>query len=118
MDENRRFNVLEGQIAALHSLVASSFLTLNKKVDQIMADLTALQASVAAEDTVIASAETLLQGLSAALTAAGTDPAALAALKADIDNQTSALAAAVAANTPASTPPAPAPAPAPQQARK
>ena len=66
-----------------------------------MTAMTDLQASVAAEDTAIASAITLLQGLSAALAAAGTDPAALAALKADIDKQTSALAAAVVANTPA-----------------
>ena len=57
-----------------------------------------LAASVAAEDTVIASAVTLLQGLSAALTAAGTDPVKLAALKSDVDAQTATLAAAVAAN--------------------
>lgn len=104
MDENHRFNVLETQIAALHNLVATNFLILNKKVDQIMSALTDLQASVAAEDTVIASVVTLLQGLSAALAAAGTDPAALAALKADIDTQTQTMAAAVTANTPASPP--------------
>ena len=60
-----------------------------------------LKASVAAEDTVIASALKLIQGFSAQLSAAGTDPAALAALKADIDAQSTALASAVAQNTPA-----------------
>lgn len=104
MDENHRFNVLETQIAALHNMVARNFLILEQKADQIMSALTDLQASVAAEDTVIASVETLLQGLSAALAAAGTDPAALAALKTDIDTQTAALSAAVAANTPAPAP--------------
>ena len=54
-----------------------------------MSDLDALKASVAAEDTAIGSAITLLQGLSAALAAAGTDPAALAALKTDIDGSVS-----------------------------
>lgn len=69
--------------------------------EKIMSALTDLQASVAAEDTVMDSAVTLLQGLSAALKAAGTDPAALAALKADIDAKTQTLAAAITANTPA-----------------
>jgi hypothetical protein len=117
MDENHRFNVLEGQIADLHSMVARNFLILEQKADKIMSALTDLQASVAAEDTVIASVVTLLQGLSAALAAAGTDPAALAALKADIDTQTQTMAAAVTANTP---PPAPTttPPPAPQAARR
>lgn len=58
---------------------------------------------VAAEDTVIDSAITLLNGLSAALQAAGTDPAKLAALDADINARKQALAAAVVANTPAAT---------------
>jgi predicted nucleic acid-binding Zn-ribbon protein len=68
---------------------------------KLMSAMTDLQASVAAENTVIASAITLLKGLKAALDAAGTDPAALAALKADIDAQTQGLADAITANTPA-----------------
>lgn len=60
-----------------------------------------LQAAVAANDTVIASAVTLIEGFSAQLAAAGADPAALAALKSDIDANAAKLAAAVAANTPA-----------------
>jgi beta-phosphoglucomutase-like phosphatase (HAD superfamily) len=70
---------------------------------KIMSALTDLQAAVAAENTVIASAITLLNGLKAQLDAAiaSGDPAALTALSADIAGQTAALAAAVTANTPA-----------------
>jgi hypothetical protein len=70
---------------------------------KIMSALTDLQAAVAAENTVIASAITLLNGLKAQLDAAiaSGDPAALTALSADIAGQTAALAAAVQANTPA-----------------
>ena len=60
-----------------------AYLNVPAKLDKILANqekimtaMTDLQASVAAEDTAIASAITLLQGLSAALAAAGTDPAA------------------------------------------
>jgi hypothetical protein len=70
--------------------------------------LSALQAQVAANTTVITSAETLIQGIKAALDAAiaSGNPAALDALSAQLGTDDSALAAAVAANTP--TPPAPA----------
>jgi beta-phosphoglucomutase-like phosphatase (HAD superfamily) len=70
---------------------------------KIMSALTDLQAAVAAENTVIASAITLLNGLKSQLDAAiaSGDPAALTALSADIAGQTAALAAAVTANTPA-----------------
>ena len=69
---------------------------------KIMSALSDLQTAVAAEDTAIASAITLLNGLKAALDAAiaSGDPAALQALSADIGNQTTALAAAITANTP------------------
>lgn len=67
----------------------------------IMAALDDLATAVAEEDTVIDSAVTLLQGLKAALDAAGTDPAKLAALSADISAKTKVLSDAVAANTPA-----------------
>lgn len=90
----------------LHTFL--SYLNIPAKLDAILANqekimsaLSDLQASVAAEDTVMDSAVTLLQGLSAALKAAGTDPAALAALKADIDAKTQTLAAAITQNTPA-----------------
>ena len=71
---------------------------------RIMSAITDLQAAVAAEDTVIASAITLLQGLKAQLDAAiaSGDPAALQALSADIGTQTAALSKAITDNTPAS----------------
>ena len=72
-----------------------------KNQEKIMAALDDLTAAVAAEDTVVDSAVTLLQGLKAALDAAGTDPAKLAALSADITAKTKTLSDAVAANTPA-----------------
>lgn len=73
---------------------------------KLMATVDQIQADVTAEDTVIDSAVTLLQGLSAALTAAGTDPAKLDALKADIEAKTATLSAAIVANTPGAPPPA------------
>ena len=72
--------------------------------ENIMAAIDDLQAAVAAEDTVIDSAITLIQGIPALIAAAGVDPAKLAALQSDITSKSSALAAAVAANTPAATP--------------
>jgi len=66
-----------------------------------MSALTDLQAAVAAEDTVIAGAVTLLNGIAARLAAAGTDPVALAALTADVTANADALAAAVATVPPA-----------------
>lgn len=66
-----------------------------------MSALDTLKAEVAEQKTVIASAVTLLAGLKAKLDAAGTDEAALAALSAELDTQTNALAAAILANTPA-----------------
>lgn len=67
---------------------------------KIMTALTDLQAAVAAEDTVIGSAVTLLNGIPALILAAGTDPAALTALATDIQTNTAALAAAVITGTP------------------
>lgn len=68
---------------------------------KMQTDLTQLQADVAAETTADQSAITLLQGLKAALDAAGTDPVALKVLSDQIEQNTAALAAAVTANTPA-----------------
>lgn len=69
-------------------------------------DLTALTAQVAQNTTVEASAVTLIQGLAAQITALQNDPAALAALAAQLQTSATALSAAITANTP--TPPAPA----------
>ena len=78
-------------------------INIERKVDKIMADLTALQAAVTAEDTVIASVLTLIQGLAAQIAALPLEQPAIDALAADVNNQATALAAAVTANTP--TPP-------------
>jgi hypothetical protein len=108
MDFNFKFHVvLEGPLVEravelLHSIHSQQGI--------IMSDLSDLQAAVTAEDTVIASAVTLIQGFAAQLAAAGTDPVALAALTSDVKTQAASLAAAVAANTPAAPAPAPAPA--------
>ena len=67
-----------------------------------MADLTTLTADVAAETTVMESAETLITGLAAQITAAGTDPVALKALTTTMETNAAALASAIASNTPAS----------------
>lgn len=72
-----------------------------------MAAIDDLQAAVAAEDTVIDSAVTLLNGIPALIAAAGVDPAKLAALQSDITAKTTALSAAVLANTPTPAPAAP-----------
>jgi hypothetical protein len=69
-----------------------------------MAAIDDLQAAVAAEDTVIDSAITLIQGIPALIAAAGVDPAKLTALQNDITAKSTALAAAVAQNTPAAKP--------------
>jgi hypothetical protein len=60
----------------------------------------ALQAAVTAEDTVIDSAVTLLNGISVQIADAAGDRAKSTALAADVKSKADALAAAVAANTP------------------
>lgn len=108
-DRLERIESLEVAQIRLELKIGEFFANLEGK---IMTALTDLQAAVAAEDTVIASAMTLIQGIPALIAAAGTDPAALAALTADIQAQSANLAAAITANTPVAAP-APAPAPAP-----
>lgn len=78
----------------------------------LMATLADLQAKVAANTSVAASAVTLIQGLKAQLDAAiaSGDPAALQALSDQLDAADTSLAAAITSNTP-SAPAAPAPAP-------
>lgn len=71
-----------------------------KNQETIMAAIDDLQAAVAAEDTVIDSAVTLLNGIPALIAAAGVDPAKLTALQTDIQTRTAALAAAVLVGTP------------------
>jgi hypothetical protein len=72
-----------------------------KKIDKMGQELDTLTTEVSETATVIDSAVVLLKGLKAALDAAGTDPAKLAALSASLDSKQNELAAAVAENTPA-----------------
>ncbi len=74
-------------------------------------ELKKLADDVAANAAVEASAVALIQGIAAQLAAAKDDPAAVAALAAQLEASTKALADAVAANTPAApAPPADEPA--------
>ena len=68
------------------------------KMANELADLTT---QVTETNTAIGSAVVLIQGLKAALDAAGTNPVALKALSDSLNTSEQALAAAVVANTPA-----------------
>lgn len=70
--------------------------------EKIMSAVTDLQASEAALKAIADKAITLLADLKSRLDAAGTDPAALAALKADMDAEVTALQAEITKDTPAS----------------
>jgi chromosome segregation ATPase len=82
--------------------------------DELRGEINALRDDIAAQSTVLESAETLLQGLHDQLEAAlsgatqqGVDPAALQDLRdlsSQLQQQTQALAQAVEANTPAQQP--------------
>jgi hypothetical protein len=71
----------------------------------IMASLDDLTAQVAANKSVSQSALILINGIADRITAAGADPAKLAALTASLKSDDDDLAAAVKANTPAATTP-------------
>ena len=106
MDINANINVyIHDRHSEARCEVMRRLEALDVKIDlvqeTIMAAIDDLQAAVTAEDTVIDSAITLIQGIPALIAAAGVDPAKLAALQADITGKSQALAAAVAANTPA-----------------
>lgn len=68
---------------------------------QTMTDLSDLQAAVDEDVTVDQSAITLISGLADQIEALSTDPAALAALAAQMRSTSADLAAAVSAHTPA-----------------
>lgn len=86
---------------AKHDRILRALSDLQRMVTKMAGELDTLTAAVARNTTVIGSALVLIQGLKAALDAAGTDPAKLAALSAQLAEQDDALAAAVTANTPA-----------------
>lgn len=83
----------------LNKLLRGQFQILSNQ-ETIMAELEDLTAQVAANKTVIDSALVLINGIADRIKAAGTDPAKLAALTADLKTEDDTLAAAVAANTP------------------
>ena len=70
-----------------------------KDLKHIMDTLANLQSAIAAEDTVIASVVALITGMAKQIAALPPDAAAIAALAADVQNQTNTLSAAVTANT-------------------
>jgi cytochrome bd-type quinol oxidase subunit 1 len=72
-----------------------------EKLEALMAAIDDLTTQVAATDGVIASAVAAINGLVAALAAAGTDPRKLAALQDDLKSHSDALAAAIATVPPA-----------------
>lgn len=110
--ERRPGDISERTLGAIYVALAN----IHREIRKMSAELDDLKASVAAEDTVIASAVTLLSGLSAQIDklaaeiANGTATAAdLTALSDDIKAQTAGLSNAIATNTRPDQPPAPAP---------
>ena len=101
----RRFDERLDALIAAVGRIESDSAALFAKVETIMATLADLQAAVAAEDTAIDSAITLLNGLAQQIADLTPNQAAIDALAADVSAKTAALAAAITANTP--TPPAP-----------
>lgn len=92
MEINIHYHYDEKTLSLLHQII--------KNQEQIMSTLKDLQDEVTAEDTVVDSAVTLIQGLAAQVAALTPDQASIDALAADIKSKSDALAAAVAANTP------------------
>jgi ABC-type transporter Mla subunit MlaD len=95
LDELR---ALRHKIDALHSFVHERFHAMSST-------LQSLQDAVTAENSVIDSAVTLIQGLAAEIAALKPTQEAIDALAASVKAKSDALAAAVSANTPASDPP-------------
>jgi hypothetical protein len=76
-----------------------------EKLKYMSQELDNLTAQVKANNDLLDSAITLINGIAARITAAGTDPAALAALTSELKAKDDELAAAVLANTPAKVTP-------------
>jgi len=106
---------LDAATAARIEQIFGLVTAINQRTLKMAATLDDLVAAVAAENTVIDSAITLLNGVSAQLAAAiaANDPAKIQAVLDNVNAEKAKLAAAVAANTGT---PAPAPAPAPTPA--
>lgn len=89
-----------GEVLTVVNSITTQLGNIQQEENIMSAELDALTASVAADATVEESAITLIQGLSAQITAAVNDPAALSALAASLDSESAKLAAAVTAGTP------------------
>lgn len=76
----------------------------NKEIEIMSTALQTLQEQVAANNVLIESAVTLIQGLAAQILALKDNPAALQELAESLQAQDAILAAAIAANTPAEPP--------------
>lgn len=82
-------------------LILTRLGALERQETRMSAELDALTAQAKNNADVEASALIVINGISARITAAGTDPAALNTLTAELKTSADALAAAVVANTPA-----------------
>jgi hypothetical protein len=87
-------------IAAQNNLILRGIQLLVAQGAKTTMDLSQLTTDVANETTVMQSAEALITGLAAQITAAGTDPVALKALTSTMETNAGALGQAVAAQTP------------------
>ena len=81
--------------------LAAMSLAILERMKSMSAELDALTVQVKANSDLLDSATTLINGIAARITAAGTDPAALKALTDELKAKDDTLAAAVTANTPA-----------------
>lgn len=107
VDVNVHIYVHDQATASVSAQLAAILTKLSSMETHIMAELDDLTTQVQATTDAEQSAIVLLNGLAAALAAAGTDPTKLAALRAALKSNTDALAAAVVANQlPTSAPPA------------
>ena len=104
MWEDAWFGAIWSRLAVIN---AKLDVILRKEKDIIMT-LDDITNAVAAEQTVEASAITLLNQLAAEVAAAANDPAKIQAIVTQIQTNAATLAAAVTANTPAAPAPAPA----------
>lgn len=105
IDINLHFHVAKvvielPQSTAQLDRIEAAFTAVATKLETIMADLTALTAAVTKSTDAEQSAITLLQGLSAQISALKTDPVALQTLADQLNSKADDLAAAVVANTP------------------
>lgn len=97
-------NLMVAAAAVFALLVVVLLHHIFKEIRKMSTALDSLAAQVAANTSVEESAVALIKGLADELAAAGTDPAALAALQTKLNASASDLAAAITANTPSAPP--------------